>query len=62
MSVVKMRAILVYQNTILHKMLIKTHQDNYSPCGICTGRAAFSFLHEDEMLLGAPQSGCGLAA
>lgn len=54
-----MRAILVYQNTILHIMLIKTHQDNYSSCGVRTGRAFLSSLHEHETLSGVPQSDFG---
>lgn len=33
-----MRAILVYRNMILRIMLIKTHQDIYSCCGIRTDR------------------------
>lgn len=57
MSVIRMRAILVYQNMILHIMLIKMHQDNYRSCGIHTGRAFFSSLHDDETLSGASQSG-----
>lgn len=61
MSVIRMRDILVYQNTVLHIMHIKTHQDNYSSCGIRSGRAAFFSLHEDEALLGVPQSDFRLA-
>lgn len=45
---------------ILHIMLIRTHQDNYSSCGICTGRD-FSSLYENETLSGAPQSDFALA-
>lgn len=60
MSVIRMRAILVYQNTVLYIMHVKTHQDNYSSCGIHSGRAAAFSLHEDEALLGASQSDFGL--